>query len=97
MKRKIISKAVILLLISNCAGALPLLRIEDRTLLIGEDGPFLVYPYNKIVCKHPDRLLFKQCKEVHEIIKFDLSEKETRDDLRNLGFKCNTISKYKYY
>ena len=94
---KVITKILILLMLSNCAGALPLLRMEDRTLLIGEDGPFLVYPYYKTVCKYPDRVLFKQCKQEHEILKFDLSIKETRDDLRNLGFKCSTISKYKYY
>ena len=82
---------------ANCAVALPLLRMQDRTLLIGDDGPYLIYPYYKTVCKYPNRRFFKKCTKVHTTIKYDLSEKEIRDDLRNLGFRCNTRSKYRYY
>ena len=83
-------------ILSSCASALMLLRLEDRTLLISPIGPALVYPYYKTVCKYPNRHIFKQCEQVHTMLQYDLNDEGTRKMLIDKGFSCSTKRKYVY-
>lgn len=85
-----------LLFLASCATATTPLRLQDRTLLIDPNGPNLIYPYMGEECKNPTRRIFRGCKDKRIIIKYDLTDKITRDKLNAAGFQCSSKLKYSY-
>lgn len=89
---------LIILALSSCSFLLssPPPRLQDRTLLISKDGPWLEYPYFKTVCEHPKRPIFKGCRQERVVEKFDLREAETRMKLINMGFFAQSKLRFVY-
>jgi hypothetical protein len=87
---------IFLSLVFGCATADTPLRLADRTLLIDPLGPSLIYPYNGKKCKYPNRRFFKRCKNHRYVIKYDLTEKKTRDLLIASKFQCRSGLRFNY-
>lgn len=85
-----------LLLFLSCATASTPFRLQDRTLLIDSKSSSLIYPYVGEECKYPERRIFKRCKDVHKIIKYDLKDERVRDKLISAGFECHSKLKFIY-
>ncbi len=60
--------------------------LNKRTLLIDEQSSALIYPYNYKKCK--------TCDIEREVLKFDLTNKEIRQKLIDIGFECRVKEKY---
>lgn len=86
----------LVLLLASCVTASIPLRLQDRTLLIDIQSASLIYPHVKEECKYPNRRLFKRCKDVHTIIKYDLTDKRIREKLIDSGFECHSKLKFNY-
>jgi len=65
--------------------------MQDRTLLISPDGPYLVYPYYEKDCKV---LIF--CQKHRKMLKYDLRDEETRKMLINMGFQVQSTQRFDY-
>ena len=71
-------------------------RLADRTLSLDPEKPSLYYRYEKVVCLRPDRFIFKKCHNEWVLEEFDLTDKETRLKLINMGFIMQTKNRFKY-
>lgn len=71
-------------------------RLEDRTLLLSREGAWFEYPYYKTICEFPDRLIFKNCTELHVIEKYDLNDRYTREKLIDTGFIFQSKQRFQY-
>jgi len=88
------------LIMTSCASSAkdsyPLPRLEDRTLHISADGPYLIYPHRRVVCKHPERRVFRGCKTIHLVEKYDLTDAKVRKLLIGKGFHARSRYRFKY-
>lgn len=89
-----ISLILILYSCSFLQASIP--RLQDRTLLISLEGPYLEYPYYKTVCKNPSRIIFKNCSEQRFVDKYDLSDPVTRKQLVDMGFVAQSKMRFVY-
>lgn len=85
-----------ILFIVGCATGSDLLRLQDRTLLLDPRSADLIYPYMGKVCKHPERKLFKGCRNKRLIERFPLSDPVVRQKLIAAGFSCKSDMRFKY-
>ncbi len=85
-----------MLFLTACAAATTPLRLQDRTLLIDPEGPYLIYPYLGEECKYPNRRIFKRCKDKRVVLKYDLTDESVREKLIAAGFQCSSKLKFQY-
>lgn len=98
--KKILRNVSIILIVSfaiiSCATSLTVMRFQDRTLLFDPNSPSLIYPYTGEKCKHPERRIFRGCKKVRVVKRYDLRDSKTRARLINSAFTCTSKLKYRY-
>lgn len=90
---------IMLSLNSSCSLARSLKpppRLADRTLRICPDKAALCYNYKKTVCKHPRRLVFKDCKDVWVREVYDLNDEKVREKLNHMEFVVQSKMRFKY-
>lgn len=93
MKR---SSIAILGFMSACSVIPAMLRLQDRRLLIDRKSASLIYPTYVTKCKFPKRKFFRGCYKKRVIVKYDLSDLETRMMLINAKFQCESPMRFKY-
>ena len=89
--------AVALGLVLGCTAlSVGPLRLQDRTLIIDPKSASLIYPYTGEECKHPERRMFRGCKDIRKIIKYDLTDQVVRQNLIHAKFECQSPMRFKY-
>jgi hypothetical protein len=65
--------------------------MQDRTLLISPDGPYLIYPYYKRECKW-----LVICPKKRIVEKYDLTDDTVRKSLIDMGFRVISTQRFDY-
>lgn len=67
--------------------------LSERTLIFDPTpgSTKVLYPYVKEVCAHPDRKIFRGCKNEKVVLSWDLANQEQKMELIKHGFVAVTI------
>ncbi len=81
-----LSKIIAIIIFISCVSMEAPPELNQRTLLIDEQSPSLIYPYNSKKCS--------TCKVERTVEKYDLTQKEVRMKLLDVGFECHVSEKF---